>query len=444
MRSMILAVLAIPLVLAAPAPAQFGGRSAMMQAVEPDVWQRDLPIFAEALQLEEWQRPIMDMLVEDYLSSFNAGIDEMKQRMQGLQAKGDKASIQKVLEPLEDWSVKKKQLYATFLGGVRSQLSEQQLERWPNLERALRRERLLPQSELSAEGLNLLGVARDLAPPPEVSAAAAAALDAYEARLDEALQARQARMEEIVPALKEAMEQMNHDRGVQLQERIMASRLALRDVQERSIEEIALAMGPEWGDRFRTMALQRAYAEAFQPSPVMRQYVAALALTTLSEEQRTTITSLKDEFQKALDEVGQQMLAAIKKQEPGEARRRVKQARDRREGASVPAPSTPESGSVESVRATRAQTNEKYRALLEAQLTPEQYQELPGAGKMAIKARADTKPGAEAASDSRLNSNRPAGRAPAGRGAAAPSGGERPNPADIPSANPASPPRAVD
>ena len=138
------------------------------------------------------------------------------------------------------------------------------------------------------------------------------------------------------------------------------------------------------------------------------------------------------------------MLAAIKKQEPGEARRRVKQARDRREGASVPAPSTPESGSVESVRATRAQTNEKYRALLEAQLTPEQYQELPGAGKMAIKARADTKPGAEAASDSRLNSNRPAGRAPAGRGAAAPSGGERPNPADIPSANPASPPRAVD
>lgn len=441
---LLIAILALPCSLAASAHAQFGGRSAMVQAVESDVLQRDLPIFAESLQLEEWQRPIMDMLLEDYLSSFNAGIEAMKQRMQGVQvAPGSKPSIQDVLAPLEEWSVQKKQLYAGFLQSVKSQLSPQQLERWPVLERALRRERLLPQALLSAEGINLIGIMQDLAPPPEVALAAAPALEQYELRLDEALQARQARMNDIVPALKEAMSEMNHDRGVELQERITVTRVALREVQERSIEEVATAMGADWGERFRTMAMQRAYPEAFQPSPVMRQYVAALALTTLSDEQRTTIASYKGEFQTALDALGQEMLAAIRKQEPKEVRRRVEQARQRREGNVVSAPPAPEQGSVESVRLNRAQTNEKYRELLEAQLTPEQYQELPGAGKMSIKSR-ETKSDGATHGDGRLQSNRPAGRnAPGANGKPGTGGGERPNPASIPSA-PSGAPSAAD
>jgi len=443
-RSLVLAaVLALPLAAAAPASAQFGGRSAMMQAVEPDVWSRDLPIFAESLQLEEWQRPIVEMLVEDYLATFNAGIDAMKQQMQGISAKGEKPSVQDVLQPLEDWAGKKKELYANFLQGVRSQLSEQQLERWPVLERALRRERLLPQANLSGEGINLIGVMQDLAPPTEITVAASNALETYELQLDEALLARQSRMEEIVPALKDAMAEMNHERGLELQERIMASRLALREVQDRNTEAIAATMGAEWGERFRAMALQRAYTEAFQPSPVMRQFVAALALPDLAEEKKTAITSLREEFQRALDDLSTQMLAAIRKQEPLDARKKVLNARERREGRAVPVPAAPEQGSVESIRAARAQTNEKYRKALEDLLTLEVYEQLPGGGKMSIKAR-ETKPGAANEGRNRVSTSRPGGRGTAGRGTTIPTDGERPDPASVPPAGAPAPPASID
>ncbi len=389
-HSLIVAALVLPLtLLTASSHAQFGGRSAMMQAADPDIWARDLPIFVESLQLEEWQRPIMEMLVEDYLANFKAGFDAVKQRMQNVQVKGEKVSVETILQPLEEWGSQKKQLYADFLQGVRSQLSEQQLERWPSLERALRRERMLPQAELSGEGINLIAVLKDLAPPPEVMLAAQPALEAYEIRLDQGLMARQAQMESLVPALKEAMASMNHERGIQLQERVMATRIALRDAQDQSVEEIAAALGADWGPRFRDLAMQRAYAEAFTPSPVMRQYVAALALTDLTDEQRTTITGLKAEFQTALDQLSQQTLVAMKTQEPGEMRRKAERLRERREGTATPAREAPSPGSMEAVRASRTEINEKYRKLLEEALKPEQYQSLPGAGKLSIKPRTD-------------------------------------------------------
>jgi len=400
-RFLLALIVSTPVViLAAPANAQFGGRSAMAQAFEPDVWQRDLPIFAESLELEEWQRPIVEMLVEDYLASFHAGVDAVKQRMMGVQPTGDKPSIEAVLAPIEDWNKEKGQLYTRFLETVRSQLSEQQLQRWPVLERAMRRERLLPQSEISGEGLNLAGLVRDLSPPPEVALAAAPALEAWEIRIDGALLTRQARMEEILPALKEAMAEMNHDRGLQLQDRIMAARVQLRDAQEQGILEIAEAMGPEWGERFRTLAMQRAFAEAFQPSPVMRQYVAALALPELSDEQRSGITNLKQQFQHELDLISEQMLVAIRTQEPKEPRRRVEQARERREPGVRTLQDRPAAGTIEFVRTIRAETNEKYRKLLEDQLTAEQYTSLPGSGKMSASAK-DPR-GAEAGADRML------------------------------------------
>lgn len=367
-------------IAAPPAHAQFGGRTAVAQAFDPDVWQRDIPIFVETLELEEWQRPILEMLVEDYLASFHAGVDTVRQRMVTVQS-GEKPTIQSVLAPIEQWNSEKKALYGRFLESVRSQLSPQQMQRWPALERAMRRERLLPQGELSGEGLNLGGVLRDLAAPPEVMLAAAPALEAHEIRLDAALLNRQSRMEEILPSLKDAMAEMDHDRGLQLQDRIMAARVQLRDAQEQGIMEIAEAMGPDWGSKFRTLAMQRAFPEAYQPSTVMRLYDAALAMSDLSDEQRTTITNLKEQFQHELDLIREQMVSAIRTQEPREPRRRVERARERREGSAPAAgQDRAEPGSIEYVRSVRAQTEEKYRKLLEDTLTQEQLASLPGAG----------------------------------------------------------------
>ena len=50
------------LALSAPAHAQFGGRSSLADAFQPDVLQRDMPLMIDTLGLEEWQRPVMDSI----------------------------------------------------------------------------------------------------------------------------------------------------------------------------------------------------------------------------------------------------------------------------------------------------------------------------------------------------------------------------------------------
>jgi len=375
------AAIAIAVSVTPVATAQFGSRSFMSQAFEPYVMQRDLPLMVTTLELEEWQRPIVDALVDDYLASFNAGIENVRLKMQDAGMSGDKADLSAMLRPLANWNRERLELYGKLSEMIKSQLSPQQIERWPAWERAIRRERLLPLSELSGEGVNLVGVVTDLAPPPEVRSAAAPVIDAYEIRLDAALSQRQARDEEALPAMMDAMAAMDHGRAADLQDRIMAARVQIRDAQEQSIVEIAGAMGDEWGPKFKSLAMQRAFPEVFSPNPIMRLFEGALALNELTSEQRSSITSLKDEFQREWDLLSAEMLSTIKREEPQGPRRRAA-------GAAAGAAATPEqrqgrSGDLEAMRRKRHDLGERYRQLLEKQLSKEQFTSLPGAAKYA-------------------------------------------------------------
>ena len=51
--------------LATPAAAQFGGRAAFGEAFQPDILQRDITLINSVLELEEWQRPIVEALMQD-------------------------------------------------------------------------------------------------------------------------------------------------------------------------------------------------------------------------------------------------------------------------------------------------------------------------------------------------------------------------------------------
>ncbi|MFM9145765.1 MAG: hypothetical protein ACKORL_10530, partial [Phycisphaerales bacterium] len=58
---------------ARPAEAQAGRRMLFAEAFRPDIMQRDLSLMAQQLQLEEWQRPVIEALINDYTTAFNTG-----------------------------------------------------------------------------------------------------------------------------------------------------------------------------------------------------------------------------------------------------------------------------------------------------------------------------------------------------------------------------------
>ncbi|MFM7259198.1 MAG: hypothetical protein ACKO3W_01215 [bacterium] len=168
--------------LAPATHAQFGGRGGMAQMFMPEYLSRDLPVFVDSLQLEEWQRPILEALLDDYNTNFNTAADGVRQAIGGLKDAAAGTSPDKVIElvqqPLLRWSDEREKLRQEFIANVKSQLSDTQAELWPRLERAMRREKCLPNHELSGEGLNLLLILRELDVSP---AAADAARDAFEA-----------------------------------------------------------------------------------------------------------------------------------------------------------------------------------------------------------------------------------------------------------------------
>ncbi len=385
------AVLVAAAAIAAPTHAQFGGRASFGEAFQPDMLQRDMVLLVETLNLDELQRPVMEALLEDYMVGFNTGVDALKDRMKTASQEGAKANpgngdaiLAKVMEPLNSWRSEKRRLLDKFFADVKSQLGPQQLERWPKFERALRRERQLPEGELSGESVDLWAVLGRMQLSPTEQEAIRATLDTYEAALDEALANRVAKMAALESELGEAMRNMDYDRGGNVQDRIMALRILVRGANDQGIEAITQAMGAR-GDEFRRAALEAGYADVYRPHPVMQLIDTARKIESLSAEQVAQIDTLRAEFQVACDGENVKFYEMLRAEEPKQPRRKVQAMLDRRAGQTRSAPSTPQASNqadpIVKLRVERDKMGEPFRERLMAILTPDQQATIPGAAK---------------------------------------------------------------
>lgn len=387
-----LAVTAAFGVAAMPASAQFGGRASFGEAFQPDILQRDMMLMTASLQLEEWQRPIVEALLSDYMVSFNTGVEALKDKMKEASQEAARSTpgdgdaiLEKVMRPLDAWRVEKAQMKDKFLSDLRNQLGPQQLERWPSFERALRRERMLPTGDLSGESTDLWAVMGRMQLSSAEEEATRAAVATYEVALDQALVAREARMKELEPALAEAMRAMNFDRGADLQDQVMTTRVAVRSANDAGVDAIAQALG-ERGADFRRRALEAGYPDVYRTHPVMVLMQQARALDTLNEEQVAKIDALMVEFRTACDAEDAKLYEAVRAEEPKAPRKRAQAAAERRAGGASSAPGVPQAANandpVVKARMEREKMGQPFRERLMAILSPEQLTELPGGVKV--------------------------------------------------------------
>jgi hypothetical protein len=377
---------------ATPASAQFGGRASFGEAFQPDILQRDMMLMTASLQLEEWQRPIVEALLSDYMVSFNTGVEALKDKMKAASQEAARATpadgdaiLEKVMKPLDAWRVEKAQMKDKFLSDLRNQLGPQQLERWPSFERALRRERMLPAGDLSGESVDLWAVMGRMQLSSAEEEATRAAVTAYEIALDQALVAREARIKELEPALAEAMRAMNFDRGADLQDQVMTARIAVRAANDGGIDSLAQALGAR-GAEFRQRALEAGYPDVYRTHPVMVLMQQARALDSLTEDQVSKIDALMAEFRTACEAEDAKLYDAVRAEEPKAPRKRAQAAAERRAGGASSAPGAPQSSNagdpVVKARMEREKMGQPFRDRLMAILTPEQQTELPGGVKV--------------------------------------------------------------
>lgn len=358
------------------AQASRGGIAALFV---PDFLPRDLPVFVDALGLEEWQRPILEALLEDYGTNFATAADGVRANM-GQFKETAASSPEKVIEmisaPLVSWGEEKKKLRADFLESVRSQLSDVQVEAWSRLERALRREKALPNGELSGETLNLVFLAREIDAPPAVADASRAAVEEYELKLDEALALRETELESQIAPFLRSLNDAN--KLVASQERVMQRRIAVRDVQLASVLVIRDALGADYGKTFETRAMRRAFPQVYGPDPITPLLDAAFALTDLTEEQKGKLNDLKSRFESDHGTLQVRYADAIRTSEPKEPRRRAEALAMKAAGGS---PRYTEAPEVDAIKSERQELYTRFRAQIAEILNDTQKESVPGFGK---------------------------------------------------------------
>lgn len=356
------------------------GRGGMASLFVPDFLPRDLPVFVDSLGLEEWQRPILEALLEDYGTNFATAADGVRSQMSSFKDAAASANPDKIVDmiaaPLISWGGEKKKLREDFLESVRSQLSDVQAEAWPRFERAMRREKSLPNGALSGESLNLVLITREIDVPPIVADAARAAMDEYEARLDEALAARDREDEGSIGVRLKSL--TDTTKFVATEERLMALRVAVRTAQDQGINAIRDALGADYGKKFEQRALRRAFPQVYGPDPVSPLFEAALALPDLTPDQKSKLEEIRARFETEHGALRVRYADAIRTSEPKEPRRRAEALAMKAAGGNPKFNDSPE---VDAIKLEQQELFTRYRAAIAEVLNDTQKELVPGFGK---------------------------------------------------------------
>jgi hypothetical protein len=271
----------------------------------------------------------------------------------------------------------KEALRQDFVNDVQSQLSAEQLERWPGLERALTRIKTLPDGRLDGERTDLIAIVEGLHLDGEQQAALAEALEAYELQLHEALVARNAFVREAQSKVDGAIEQGRFTAALATVDQASRLRVAVRGVNEQFADTIAERLGPGAGDAFRAQVRRQSYPIVYRTTRGQQAFRGARGLEALEAETRSAIDELATVHAAELEAANERLRQAIRRHQPREPRLVIEGVRSMMAGGEEPLMIGDEDDPVRQAMRKRSELDERYMKQLYALLTPEQVERLP-------------------------------------------------------------------
>jgi hypothetical protein len=392
------AVAAASLTIAPCANAQLPREAGFNEIFSTDFMPKDMSLFVDFLELEDWQKPVLEALLSDYQAEYRAGEQGLRDKLTTMKDQiagaGENGALTVLMKPIEEWKAEKESMKQRFLEDVKGQLSDAQLERWPRLERALRREKQLPQGRLSGEKTDLVVVIRQLDVPIEIRTESKDAIAAYETALDAALLQRVTQQEASQPRIRKALTDNDPASGLTELERIVAARIAVRDVNDAHIDALATAFGAEWGPRFRERAMRDAYPLACRAPALDPFFENVLAIEDLSAEQVAQINDLRARFDESMAALQAQFVAKIRQSEPDRETERVRLAADQARNVQA---SKGEQEPYKDLITERDRLTDDTRTRVIALLNEAQKAKVPGIEKYRDKEEERVKPGSDSA-----------------------------------------------
>lgn len=305
---------ALVVVLAASAPAlgQFGGFG---QDQGGRLSRTQLEQFGSMLELDQTQREIAQMMLEEYLDGVQTTLDiareasrEARQEFEETRDRSVFAGLREVNEAARD---RVEELESQFMGDLRMMLTPEQDEAWPRVERAHRRAKSLPRGLMSGERVDLFEIVRDLELEGEHATEAQAVLEEYELALDRVLATRD-------EAYAKGMELFRQRDFEALQEHFEDARdsgMRVRDVH-RSYARRLEAVVPEAKLETMRSAIRRAsFPSVYREDRSSRALTFVNGVEGLSDEQRSQVEAIELSNERRLGEVNRKIADAIERNE---------------------------------------------------------------------------------------------------------------------------------
>ena len=380
---MVVTVLTCTCFISAPATAQFGSQAGFAEAFQKDFLRRDMQLFVDYLRLEDWQRPIIEVLLDDYQISFDAGTDACKDRMANLKdamLADPENAMEIALRPIKEWETEKKVMRDEFIANIQAQLSPLQMQRWQSLERAMRREKELPLGELPGERMNIFAVLHGMELKPNDLQSIDPILLEYEIGLDGALNNRRSMMDRFQPLLQEAMVSRDYKAGLSGLRNIAEARSGVIETHLVVIESISRNLPMMLGDEFRRIILKRGYPEIFKTNSVDRLLESTRLDDSLTLEQSAGLDQIEAEYLVSLTDSNERLLDLHRLHAKDIPILQAQQSIARRNKENVErGSSTPPQIAEEKI--AKQTMIEEYRMRILDLLTPEQVARIPASAK---------------------------------------------------------------
>lgn len=374
---------AAALMLTAPAPAHAQGRMSMGMrggwGGNSMVTTREVTKWAEMLKLTPDQKTAVEALhdayQEQYREESKAIADIAREARREFMETQDTSAFKEIGNRTAEHTKRMASLESQFLDDFKAVLDPKQVEKWPSVERAHRREKSLPGGMLSGERTDLVSIFDELDiadPQPGLTEA----IERYETDLDRALTERDEQRRAIEKKSEEMMKdfdpsRMDFSKIRQMMQDARKTGVRVRDVNERHARLIAAALPDDKRAEFDKRVREQTYPMVYREPYTSKAIDAALGFDGLTPEQKSSIDALKATYTRELSAADEKWAAAISAEEKdGGGDPFMGFGRFVPGGKDDPSP-------TEEARKARRELDKSTLEKLKAVLTPEQAEKLP-------------------------------------------------------------------
>ncbi|MFZ4575070.1 MAG: hypothetical protein ACOYN0_11775 [Phycisphaerales bacterium] len=317
-RSLLLAVL---VALACPlARAQIMAVSVTNPAdyFRPTLQPHEIRVITRILNLAESEGAALLALYDGHAATLKARAgeisDEREEALEEAQATADLAAAGIPKETEDAWKAEAERATSTFFDDLKVLLTKEQADRWPLVERELRRFKSLGRGRIAGESLDVIRLVDEHAPAawsnPEISGF----LASYVQTLDAVIVRRDAQLDS--PQATDFGKMAHDDRAAAetFCRDVTALRVAVRDMNLKAAEQVASLLPEGKSDAFRKRVFEAAYPRITKASRTERYIRAAAAVKSLSPQQQADINDAIAAFEVRLASV-QKEQAALKREE---------------------------------------------------------------------------------------------------------------------------------